>query len=145
MSHYSYGVLETKTIDMKTERHHCTPVSLQGFDWEENIMVVSVADHKLIHSTMNVNYQKIRTFRRKTNHIIHRNSQAYIRLLKDLHLDFYKNVHKLPLRLQNKMRDCIRDTTKRIIKEHGLSLRTPAHGADLFKWLKSYHYSLLLR
>jgi len=129
----------------KYEDHHVIFVAAEGYNWPENIIRVTVSDHKLIHQTLNIPYQKIRTFRMNTNHMVHKNSQEFIRELKKVHLAFFANLNKLPQRLQHQMRDSIRSQTLRIIREYKLELKTPDYDSDLFSWIRSFHYSLLLR
>lgn len=129
----------------KTERHHVLCLVLLGPDWKENIITITKYEHDLIHSTLNIPYYKIRRFRMKTNHLVHRNSQEFVNLLKELHLDFFKNTKLLPVKLQNMMRDSIRETTKRMIRDYQLILKLPKDNADIFKWLSIYHYCLILR
>ena len=129
----------------KTERHHVVPVSLQGFDWDQNIMVVTEYEHNLIHATLNIPYEKIRVFRKKTNHLTSMSSQLYVNELRKVHVAFFEKVDLLKPALRSRMRDCIRETTKKIIIEHCIELKTPVDGASLHKWLRSYHYALTLR
>lgn len=129
----------------KKEKHHCTPVCMEGHDWDENIMMVTEYEHKLIHATLNIPYSKIRYFRKKTNHMTSKTSQSYVNELRKVHLAFFEKVDLLPPKLRNAMRDCIRETTKRIIREHSIVLKTPADNAKLHAWLRSMHYALNLR
>lgn len=133
---------------MKNEKHqdhHVIPVSLLGHDWPENIVRLTVSDHELLHKVLNLPYQKIRKFRLKTNHMVYRNSQEFVRELKTIHLAFFQNINMLPIRLQNLLRNSVRDQVERIIKEHRIELKLPQYNASLFKWLNSYHYILILR
>jgi len=136
-----------KLTDMKEvyENHHVLPVSTDGFDWEENIIRVSQVDHTLIHKTLDIPYSKLRTFRLRTNHMVHKNSQEFVRELRKVHLSFFANLGKLPQRLQDRMRDSIRSQVQRLIREYKLELKTPAYDSDLLTWLENYHYALLLR
>jgi hypothetical protein len=129
----------------KTQRHHVVPISLQGFDWDQNIMTVTVYEHNLIHATLNIPYDKIRKFRIRTNSMTSMVSQFYVNELRKVHVAFFQKVDLLKPELRIKMRDCIRETTKRIIKEHRIELKTPVEGASLHRWLRSYHYALVLR
>ncbi len=129
----------------KTEVHHVTPICMLGHDWVENTMIVTEYEHKLIHATLDIPYSKIRTFRKKTNHLPSRSSQQFVNELRKVHVAFFEKVNLLPPKLRNKMRDCIRETTKRIIREHSIELKTPADNAKLHSWLKSMHYALTLR
>ena len=127
------------------ENHHCIPVSLIGFDWEENIIRLTQTDHTLVHKTLDIPYSKLRTFRLRTNHMVYKNSQEFVRELKKVHLSFFSKVNKLPKRLQDMMRGSIRAQTQRIVREYKLELKLPEYDSDIFEWLKVYHYALLLR
>jgi len=129
----------------KTERHHVTAVSLEGFDWSENIMVVTKYEHDIIHATLNIPYSKIRIFRKKTNHMTSKASQAYVNELRKVHVAFFQRLHLLPQKLQNGMRDCMRETTKRVVKEHNITIKLPADNKDLHSWLRAYHNVLTMR
>jgi len=129
----------------KYQDHHVIPVSLLGHDWKENIVRLSEKDHDIIHKTLNLPYHKIRRFRLKTNHMVHRNSQKFVRELKKIHLAFFENSHMLPTRLQNILRNSIRDQVEKIVKENSIELNLPQYNANIFKWLNSYHYALVLR
>jgi len=133
---------------MKTkdyQNHHVIPVSLLGHDWQENIIRITKYDHNLLHNTLNLPYQKIRSFRLKTNHMVHRNSQEFIRELKKIHFSFFDNFDDLPIKLQALIRNSIRDQTFRIINTHRIEINTPKYNADMRKWLNFYHYALVLR
>lgn len=129
----------------KYEDHHVICLSLSGDDFKENIVRVTIYEHKLIHTTLNIPYYKLRRFRKATNHMIHRNSQQYVDRLRKLHLDYFKNINKLPVKLINLQRDSIRATTKRIVSTHKLTLKLPKDSADIFAWLRSMHYALTIR
>ena len=129
----------------KYEDHHVIFVAGEGYNWPENIIRVTVEEHKLIHKTLNIPYSKIRTFRLRTNHMVHKNSQEFVRELKKVHLAFFNNLHLLPQKLQDRMRNSIREQTLRMIREYRLELKTPKYDADLFAWIRSFHYSILLR
>lgn len=125
--------------------HHVIPISLLGHDWQENIIRVTESEHKLIHKTLNLPYHKIRKFRTKTNHMVHRNSQVFVKELRKIHLAFFQNIHRLPMRLKNLIRDSVREQTEKVIRSHNIELKTPKYNADSFSWLRSYHHALVLR
>jgi hypothetical protein len=129
----------------KYENHHVLPLSLCGDNFPENIVRLTAYEHKLIHMTLDIPFYKLRRFRMATNHLINRNSQPYVTKLRKLHLDFFAKTGKLPIKLQNILRDSVRETTKRIIKTHGLTLKMPKDNADIFKHLGAYHNALTLR
>ena len=129
----------------KTEEHHVTPICMVGDDFKENIITLTVADHKLIHATLDIPYYKLRRFRKATNHMVNRNSQQFVSRLRNLHLEYFKNHDKLPIRLQNLQRNSIRDTTWRIIQTYNISIKMPKENADIFAWLRCYHNSLIYR
>jgi len=107
----------------KYQDHHCLPVSIGGHDWPENIVRLIESDHTQVHKVLNLPYQKIRSFRLKTNHMVHRNSQEFIRELRKIHLAFFQNINMLPKKIQNQLRDSIRETTERLIREHNIELK----------------------
>ena len=129
----------------KTEEHHVTPICMVGDNFKENIIALTVADHKLIHATLDIPYYKLRRFRKATNHMINRNSQQFVSRLRNLHLEYFKNHKKLPIKLQNLQRNSIRDTTWRIIQTYNISIKMPKENADIFAWLRCYHNSLIYR
>jgi methyl coenzyme M reductase subunit C-like uncharacterized protein (methanogenesis marker protein 7) len=129
----------------KTEEHHVTPICMVGDDFKENIITLTVSDHKMIHATLDIPYYKLRRFRKATNHMINRNSQQFVSRLRNLHLEYFKNHEKLPIKLQNLQRDSVRDTTRRIIQTYNISIKMPKENADIFAWLKCYHNSLIYR
>ena len=87
----------------KYQEHHCIPVSLLGHHWQENLVRITEDEHNLIHKVLRIPYQKIRNFRIKTNHIVCRNSQLFVRELEKLHIEFFRNSNMLPKQLQNKL------------------------------------------
>ena len=134
-----------KKPKVKTEEHHVCCLSLCGDDFKENIITLTVAEHKLIHATLNIPYYKLRRFRKATNHMVNRNSQQFVSRLRNLHLEYFKNHKQLPIKLQNMQRNSIRATTWRIIETHGISIKMPKENADIFAWLRCYHNSLIYR
>jgi len=134
-----------KNMNEKQEDHHVTPICMLGDDFSENIVKITESEHKLIHSVLDIPYYKLRRFRKATNHMVHRNSQQFVNRLRNLHLEYFKNSDKLPIKLQNIQRDSIRATTKRIIKAHNIIVKLPKDNTDLFSWLRAFHNVLVLR
>ena len=52
------------------EGHHTIPISLVGHNIHENVVRVSLTDHKLIHLEQDISGRKIRCFRERTNEIL---------------------------------------------------------------------------
>lgn len=127
------------------QKHHVIPISLDGFDWSENIIRIKRGSHKLIHSVQDVPYAKVRAFRKATNHMKHKNCVEYVTHLRNLHLDFFENVDELPVELYKKQRDSLAATTKRLYKKNKVSVLIPKDDASLHQWLKIYHNILALR
>ena len=127
------------------QNHHVIPVSLLGHDCDENIIRITDHEHDLLHKTLNLPYQKIRSFRLKTNHMVYTNSQKFVRELKKIHFAFFDKFDDLPVKLQTMIRNSIREQTLRIINTHRIEINTPKYNADMKKWLSFYHYALILR
>lgn len=51
----------------KQEEHHVIPISMKWSDHESNKEMLSYEDHKLVHNKLNIDYQLLRTFRKKSN------------------------------------------------------------------------------
>jgi hypothetical protein len=85
---------------MVTERHHVIPISICGWDSQENMIVVSKDDHSLIHKTLNIPYQYIREFRERTNHKFHLDKEYFIEL-RSLHSRYFENVNELGKAIYN--------------------------------------------
>ena len=75
-----------------TERHHVIPISLGGFDIQENIIHITIAEHKELHETLNLGYESIRMYRKRTNNIIFINEYSVRELMKVQEL-YFRNAH----------------------------------------------------
>jgi len=83
------------------ENHHVVPISISGWDVIENQFLVSISDHKLIHSTLNIPYSNIRKFRRLTNHVLVPNI-VYMEQLEYVQRLYFEGIEKLPVILYDK-------------------------------------------
>lgn len=88
-------------MNNKTEKHHVIPISLHGWDVRENIVVVTKEQHARIHRTLNVPYNYIREFKKKTNHKLFFDKD-YFTDLRILHLEYFKRIELLPSDLIDK-------------------------------------------
>lgn len=132
----------------RTSRHHVVPISIGGWDVEQNIIFLTPEEHTKLHQVMNIPYDSIRLFRKRTNHIIFVN-EYYVRELAMVQDIFFKNLgniepfiidliatslHQLVLRAINDFR-----IEKFVITDR---FDNPLHKARYM--LKSYHAVLLI-
>ena len=132
---------------MSKEGHHVIPISIGGFDWKENIIKLSREEHKLIHDTQNIPYTLVRKFRKQTNHMMHMNSKAYVKELRDIHLAYFESrrLRTLPKGLIYVQRDSIKRVCKRLVSIGTIDIKFPGDRASIHSWLKCYHNCLVLR
>lgn len=83
----------------RNTRHHYIPLSLGGVDHWCNIMFLSCDEHKKVHQTLNIPYDRIRAFRKATNGMLIVN-QYYLQELMLLQLEYFKNFENLTLDIQ---------------------------------------------
>jgi hypothetical protein len=86
---------------MQNIRHHYFPLSISGIDHWTNIIFCTEEEHKLIHKTLNIPYDRIRSFRKATNGILVVNNY-YLHEQYLLQLEYFKNFKKLPEDLQRR-------------------------------------------
>lgn len=128
------------------QKHHVIPLSLGGYDMAENLISVTEKNHKLIHSTLNVPYDWIRTFRKRTNHIIVNPDEKYVHELRKLHLEYFKNIGSLPQHLQEAHRRAMIAMVLREIHLNDLSQHIEFQDGNSFQhYLNQYHNILILR
>jgi len=79
----------------RKEKHHVVPLSLWGWDVPSNILNLKRETHRKIHRSQDIPYERIRSFRKKTNGLDPRSNeykQHYLALL----LQFFCGAMLLP-------------------------------------------------
>lgn len=103
----------------KTERHHVIPISLHGHDNQENVIFVTPEEHKIIHQTLNVHYNSIRLFRKRTNEILFIN-EYWVREMATLHMIYFRNAHNLSSYLKIEQAKSLLKQTEKLIKQYSI-------------------------
>ncbi len=132
----------------RTSRHHVVPISIGGWDCEENIVFLTPAEHTELHKLMNISYESIRTFRKRTNHIIFVN-EYYVRELAMVQEVFFKNLHKLNSFMIEQIATSLYRLVRKMIRDYQIEKFHVATSfdTDLSKaryMLKSYHALYLI-
>ena len=102
--------------DNRIENHHCIPLSMFGWDLPANILRLPRKQHKQIHGSQDVHYQRLRVFRKRTNHLRKddpRFKAEYLKLL----LEFFAGAMLLPAGLIRAQALVIRRMTHLLAKE----------------------------
>lgn len=84
---------------MTTHRHHACPLSLHFPNWTENIVEIDFIQHRIVHAILNIPFENLRTFRKRTNHLLYHN-KYYVEELQRLHLAYFARFEMLPDDLQ---------------------------------------------
>lgn len=122
------------------------PISMFGHDVKSNIIMLTVWDHNKTHQVLNINYNKIRNFRRKHNHKM-RVDVEFIKDLRKLHLMYFKDLEKLPHRIVVKHCESMKLMCYRLNGQHnlGANFGNTDHLNHIVKFnyfLKWYHLLL---
>jgi hypothetical protein len=134
-----------KIKTMVTERHHVIPISIQGWDTQENMIVVSKQDHALIHKTLNIPYQFIREFREKTNHKLHLDKDFFVEL-RALHCRYFEYIYSLPNHLLNQHVHSLELQIERLEQDYSLCRKENALAdSNLFGTRLYQYHDLLLK
>jgi len=127
--------------------HHIVPVSIGGMNFQENILLVTQYEHDLIHQTLDVSAKVIRSFRCKTNHLMMKPDEKFVRELMHLHHMYFARVPMLPEKLVQGHAESMKAQAERYRKENNLcSVNDTKHGTwvHMFNyWLSVYHNSML--
>lgn len=122
------------------ERHHmislCFPF---GIDHESNIILLTQAEHKHLHETLNVPWHILRKFRKDTNHIFTPN-RFYVSEVIKLHRLYFKNLHLLPLHIQEAHKVTMRCFCNHWYQLHNLKCKTRPE--SFWDYLGVFHNSL---
>jgi hypothetical protein len=100
-----------------TQRHHVIPISIQGHDVPENIVYLTDQEHKELHKILNIPYQSIRLFRKRTNQIIFVN-EYWVRELSTLHKLYFKKAYKLKPHLIKVQAESLENQVHKLLREH---------------------------
>lgn len=144
---FNIKIMSRFTNKARKELHHCIPVSICGPNYVENVVELTQSDHSLIHQTLDVSSNLIRTFRIRTNHLIMAPNEYFVRELMQLHHLYFARVYLLPERLIKVHAECMMNTTIRHRAESKLQpLEDCEHGTYIHMfnhWLIQYHDTLL--
>lgn len=144
-----YAFWETNQINMKrTSRHHVVPISIGGWDIEQNIIFLTPEEHTKLHQIMNISYDSIRTFRKRTNHILFVN-EYYVRELALVQEIFFQKLDKIDPFVIELIAESLHKLVLRALSDFRIDrfslvekFETPLHKARYM--LKSYHAVLLI-
>lgn len=139
--------LKNKIME-NTERHHCIPISLLGPDIVENLISVTIEEHKVIHKTLNIPYNLIRRFRKKTNHLVLDPNEFFVKELRLIHLSYFDKINfkKLPQHLRNAHLRSMESIVAREIHLNGFNQKIPYDvGKTFWEYLNTYHNIMVLR
>ena len=132
--------------------HHMIPLSLGGTNHRENIIsvpgTISKSEHALIHKILNINYDLIRSYRKRTNHLLYTN---YVEVTeqKKLHDHYFKNLHLLPAKLidvhaSHMLKLVNRFQADHCVAMHVQGMRGKSSRARFRYFLFSYHESMFI-
>ena len=131
-----------------TERHHVIPISLGGFDIPENIIHITPNEHKELHDTLNLHYNSIRTYRKRTNSIIFIDEYSIREMMKVQEL-YFKNSENLKRWLNKRQAESLQAQTQYLVRQYQLkdfvikqSFENELH--FLRYMLNAYHTAFLL-
>jgi len=132
----------------RTSRHHVIPISIGGWDVEQSIIFLTPEEHTKLHQIMNISYDSIRTFRKRTNHILFVN-EYYVRELAMVQEIFFKKLDKLDPFIIDLIATSLNQLVVRAISDFKVErfyllekFDSPLHKARYM--LKSYHALLLI-
>lgn len=128
------------------------PLSLGGTNHKENIIsvpgTISQSDHTLIHKILNINYDLIRSYRKRTNHLLY---MSYVEVTeqKRLHDHYFKNIHLLPAKLIDVHASHMLKLLNRFQADHGVAMhvqdmRGKSSLAQFRYFLFSYHEAMFI-
>ena len=131
-----------------TERHHVIPISIGGFDIQENIIHINIAEHKELHDTLNLGYESIRTYRRRTNNIIFINEYSVRELIKVQEL-YFRNAQHLKRWLIKRQAESLEAQARYLVnfyqlKDFALAQKFESELHQLRYMLNAYHTAFLL-
>lgn len=132
----------------RTSRHHVVPISIGGWDCEQNIIFLTNEEHVKLHQIMNIPYDSIRLFRKRTNHILFVN-EYYVRELALVQEIFFKNLDKIDPFVIELIANSLHQLVLKAVNEYQISkfsiverFDTPLQKARYM--IKSYHAVLLI-
>jgi hypothetical protein len=129
------------------ERHHIVPLSCGGHDIPENIYNITYVDHKHIHDTLNINYSNIRTYRKRTNHILFA-TKSSVQDLITLQKLYFARIHLLKPDMIKIHRVSIERQFIKLTREHSIKMnvedyRQKSEIAKFHYFLYLYHETLI--
>lgn len=132
----------------RTSRHHVVPISIGGWDCEQNIIFLTPEEHTKLHQVMNIPYDSIRLFRKRTNHIIFMN-EYYVRELAMVQDIFFKNLGNIEPFIIELIANSLHELVLKVLNDFRIEkfilidkFASPLHKARYM--LKSYHAALLI-
>lgn len=110
---------------MKQQKHHVVPLSIGGRDYKSNWLYVSCADHKLIHSTLDIPYSTVRKYRACMNNQMFTPTEKQANAQSKIERMFFSRVEFIPKNiLQKQILDKLREDTRAIYKESNFAYPT---------------------
>ena len=130
------------------ELHHVIPCSLPlGMNYHENLIDITQSEHLKVHELLDVSNKTIRSFRLRTNHLMIKPNEYYVREVMKLHQLYFARLPMLPERLQKLHAESMRATALRYRLENGFQpVNDTQHGtwSHMFNhWLGVLHDTLL--
>lgn len=116
---------------MRMERHHVTPLSIGGRDKSCNILTLSKEDHRLVHDTLDMPYNKVRSYRKVINTQMFKPTVKMARAQARIEEIFYSRLRFLPNRLQKLIKDKVEEDTRDMYKLYSADFGTPLTGTLL--------------
>lgn len=133
--------------DGPKQGHHMICISIFGPNYVENIMDITPKEHELIHSSLDISYKLIRSFKMRTNHLLLTPNEYYVREIMRLHQMYFARLPHLPDRLQQLHAECMQLVALRYRKENGFPpVSDTQHGTwfhMFIYWLGVYHDTML--
>lgn len=132
----------------RTSRHHVIPISIGGWDCEENIIFLTHDEHTELHKKLNMTYDSIRVYRKRTNHIIFINEYV-VREMSLVQHAFFKNIGSLQAPIVEMIATSLERQVDKLIHdnhvEHFNVNRTFENSYHKARYmLKSYHSLYLI-
>jgi hypothetical protein len=84
---------------MTKHNHHACPLSLHFPNWNENIVVLDFIQHRVVHAILDIPFENLRSFRKRTNHLLY-HDKYYVQELQKLHNAYFARFSMLPEELQ---------------------------------------------